>query len=149
MEAGLSFDAWGESWGSPSAWGDSWVSESVEVSVIAPVIGGGYGPYRGPKRRTEEEIEQDRERYGLFSAIKIIEAVAARQAESLQRDEQKRLEELTRELALQRIEWRGEYLEQLNKKREALITAEISRLIRQRMLDEENMVILMLLAANA
>jgi hypothetical protein len=71
------------------------------------------------RRRSQEELERDRQRFGL--AAEVIQAVAERQAEAPQPDAQKKLEELTRELALRRLEWRAEYLEELNARRERLI----------------------------
>jgi len=65
----------------------------------------------------------------------------------LERDEQKRFEELLRELQLQGIEFDARYLEALNIQRERLIDAEISaryRLIRE----EEELIILLLMAAS-
>jgi hypothetical protein len=89
---------------------------------------GGYFPHQ--RRRSSEELERDRERFGIpAEAASVIEAVAQRQAAHLQADEQKRLEELARELALQKIEWRTAYLTELNDRRERLIGEEIGRLL--------------------
>lgn len=79
----------------------------------------------------------------------MISAVAERQAERLQPDEQKRFEELARELELRRIEWRAEYFEELNARRERLITAEIAARLKlmQMAKDEEAIVMILALAA--
>ena len=125
------------------------MSESAEAPVAAPPIIGGGIPhqYRGPRRRTEEEVRREREELGI---LQIIDSVALRQAETLQRDEQKRLEELTRELSLAKIEWEGRYLRLLNERREAFISAEIGRLLRLKLLrEQEDTLIVLMLAASA
>ena len=123
-------------------------------SPISQSVGRHYVPgiprrgYRSARFRTNEEIDRERERFGIvpFTA-RIIEDIAARQALALDQDEQQRFEELQRELALQKIEWEGRYLELLNARRGALIDAEIAARLRQKLLDEENMMVLLLLAS--
>ena len=115
----------------------------------APTPSGGI-PYSGyeTRTRTEKEISAEREIYGILpKTIRIIEDIAARQALDLRHDEQQRFDELQRELALQNIEWEGRYLELLNARRKALIDAEIAARLRQKLLDEENMMVLLLLAS--
>ena len=133
-------NAWGVSWGGDTgAWGLSWGSGEapppVEVGV-PPRIPGGHPFLRLPKRlkRTkDEEIEQ------------IIQAVAAEQVARLERDEHKRFEELERELQLRGVTWEARYLEALNLRRELLIDQEIERLLKQK-LDDDNRLILILMA---
>ena len=117
-------------------------------------------PYRGPgyrKRGHKEEIElrrqwweerQQREyRFNNPQVIQIIERIAQRQIEDLTVDEEKRFEELERELEVKGIEWEGRYLEALNARREHLIEAEISDLLRAKM-DEQEAMFLIVLAAH-
>jgi hypothetical protein len=77
----------------------------------------------------------------------VIADVAARQAERLELDAQKRFEELSRELQLKGIEWEARYLEALNIQREALIDAEIGARLRARLQGEEELLVLLLMAA--
>src|SRR3990167_8806411 len=103
--------------------------------------------------RTRRDISRARKRFGLDDgadrevvAATVIADVAARQALVLERDAQKRFEELLRELELQGIEFDARYLEALNIQRERLIDAEIAaryRLIRE----DEELIILLLMAA--
>ena len=115
-------------------------------------IGGGYHPSQGYtgheiRRRTKKEIQEEREKLGILpKAQVIIEDVARRQAETLALDEQQRFEELQRELALEKIQFEGKYLEYLNARRQSLIDAEISRLIRDKMESEEVMTLMMMAA---
>lgn len=141
-------DAWGGSWG--GAWGVSWGSGSAPTPPpVEPARGtaawlGGARPY--DRGRTKEERAEDRKRFGIPAPIvEVIEAIAEGQVERLEADEQKRFEELSRELQLRGIEWEAQYLEMLNAKRQALIDAEIGKLLRQQIEDEQ--IMLMLLAA--
>ena len=120
-----------------------------QVSTVQP--SGGI-PYRGheTRRRTKEEVQREREKLGILPrTARIIDDVAARQALDLRQDEQQRFEELQRELALEKIEWEGRYLEILNAKRQALIDEEIKALWERKRLDEENTMILLVMAATA
>ena len=104
--------------------------------------------------RSKRDISRARKRFGLDDgadrevvAATVIADVAARQALVLERDAQKRFEELLRELQLQGIEFDARYLEALNIQRERLIDAEIAaryRLIRE----DEELIILLLMAAS-
>ena len=100
-------------------------------------------------RRTKRDISRERERYGIQDelALAAIAEVAARQAERLELDEQKRFEELSRELELRRIEWDARYLEALNVMRERLIGEEIAALMHRKLRDEEDILVLMMMAA--
>ena len=116
------------------------------------VIGLGVATWPGDQRRTAEDIRRDRERFGIViptSASAAISEVAERQVSRLELDEQKRFEELARELELRRIEWRAEYLEELNARRERMITAEIAARLRllQRQQEEEALTMIVAMTA--
>ena len=129
--------------------GEFFGGEFFNETHVRPSGGIPYSGYE-TRKRTKEEIQRERERLGILPrAAQIINLIAARQVETLKADEQQRLEELTREMALEKIEWESRYLEMLNARRETLISAEIAMLLRKKLQDEENMVILMLLAASA
>lgn len=80
-----------------------------------------------PYGRTAEDIRKARERFGIKdAAAEVIEAVAARQAAEeaaakATADEQRRFEELTRELELRSIEFEGRYLEALSALRQEML----------------------------
>lgn len=120
---------------------------------ITPLVGGGI-PARSRLTlrdgRTKEEIRRDRERFGIIppAVVEVIAAVAARQAETLVLDEQKRYEELTREITLLGLEYDARYLEAVNIERQRLIDAEIGMLLRRRQ-DEEDLMILLVMAGLA
>lgn len=128
--------------------------EIVSPSAASPLIGGGYA-YSLPQSRTQ--IRLARRRLGLEDdyrteeelAQAVIADVAARQARTLERDEQKRFEELTRQLALERIEFRAAHLEALNRERERLIDLEIAKLLRKKLEDEEMLLMLLMVSAVA
>ena len=126
---------------------------TVSVPVVTTTIqpSGGYPAnpdYGRVKKRTARELGKERERFGIPDKVRIaIEAVAAQQAARLEQDSQKRFEELERELELRGIEWDARYLESLNAERERLINAEIALRLRQRLKDEEELMLLVLMAA--
>jgi hypothetical protein len=127
--------------------------DSIPPAVIPPeetvvVVGGGrVYDFKYPRTPTREEISKARQRFGLEDeTAKIILDIASRQAESLERDSQKRFEELNRELKLKDIEWDRKYLEALNAERERLIDAEIALRLRQKLDDEEVLMLLALMA---
>ena len=152
MGAGL-MDAWGASWG--TAWANSWSPQEAPVTLGEQPRGTAgwlYGPYgKAGRRRTSSDILRARESFGIPAAVSVVIAeVAQRQAEARTLpDAQQRYEELSRELQARGIEWRAEYLEELNARRERLITAEIAARLKlmQQAKDEEMM--LLLLAAVA
>jgi hypothetical protein len=78
--------------------------------------------------------------------VRIIEEVAESQVQRLETDEQKRFEELARELELEAVEFETQYLQALALKREVLIDLEIERLLKKKLNDEA--VLLILLAAS-
>ena len=111
---------------------------------------GGKPAYSGyeTRKKTKEEIRREREDYGIIPrAAEIIEAVAERQAADYRQDEQQRLEELTRELELERLEFQSRYLERLNERRAALIIQETARLIQLKLKQEEEELMLLMMAA--
>ncbi len=115
---------------------------------ISPPIGGGLHPSQGfqyPRQRTKEDVRKGREAVGLVE--KVIETVAQRQVERLETDDQKRLEELHRELELEGVEWDSKYLESLNLLRERLISAEIARRLKLNIFNEETTMLLLMAAA--
>ncbi len=143
----MPFDSWGVSWGNPSAWGVSWV-HGDQAPVVVPDAARGHVPWLGGGAPLDRErIAKDRERFGIpRPVIEIIEAIAEGQAARLEADEQKRFEELSREMQLRGIEWEAQFLEIMNATRQRLIDAEIGRLLRQQLEDEQ--IMLMLIAAS-
>ncbi len=75
---------------------------------------------------------------------KLIQQIAERQVEALVVDDQKIYEELERELELRNIEFETAYLEELRLKREILIHQEIRSLMKKKMDEEDELVILIL-----
>jgi hypothetical protein len=120
--------------------------------VTSQLIGGGYNPSQGlyPRPPSRQQVSRDRERVGLLDelALQAIAEVAARQAERLEQDAQKRFDELSRELQLRGLEWEARYLETLNAKREELIDAEILSRLKAKFRADDEMIVLMLLAAS-
>lgn len=110
---------------------------------------GGYAHDYGEKFRTRHDVQEAREKFGIIEpkAEKIIEAVAERQAKSLEQDQQKQFEELSRELELQKVQWDTKYLEALNNYRDNLISQEIGRMLRQQVANKQTMALLMMAAA--
>ena len=143
-------NAWGSSWGGDSgAWGLSWGSSeaaSPPAAVEAPRSGGaGRVLLRRPISRVHREL-LEKERLSR-EALEAIAEVARRQAERLELDEQKRFEELERELSLRSVEWEARYLDLLNEQREALINEEIGRLLRRKVAEEEELLLILLAAS--
>ena len=98
--------------------------------------------------RSRKDVEQSRKRYGLSDlATDVIAQVAARQVESLEADEQKRFEELHRELTLRGVEFDRRYFEVLSEIRERLITEEIASRLRLKLREEEEIMVLLMMAA--
>lgn len=120
------------------------------AAPVGPAPSGGYA-YSGHevRRRTADDIRRSREEFGVIpkQAEEVIGQVALNQAERLEIDQQKRFDELLRELQLRGIEFEARYLEALNAQREALINAEIARRIREKMADEEMLTLLLVAAA--
>ena len=139
--------------GNNSGW--NFIVAPVVVIPQAPTLsGGGSHPSQGRslyelqkrEERGKREIAADRERFGIpdderLKAERIIQEVAKRQAEALERDAQKRFEELARELELEKILLDASHLEALNTRREALIDAELKAHF-ARLQEEEEMLLL-------
>jgi len=135
--------AWGASFGAAfgGAFGAITPARAYPPPHGASIFGHGY------RERTKKEIREDRERFGIPQEIAtVIVDVAARQVERLELDAQKRFEEFSRELELRDIQWDARYLKMLNEARARLIDAEIGERLRQRIDDEQIMV--MLIAAS-
>jgi hypothetical protein len=119
------------------------------VDTAAPErFAGGWEYGRRARRRAEEELRAEREKWGILpAAVKVISALAVSQADALPDDEE-RVAELERELQLAGVRYQAQYLELLNIQRQRLIDAEIKDFFdAQFALDEENKRRLMLLLA--
>ena len=119
------------------------------LSAVIPVRG--TAPWLMPyqDRRSREDIERERERFGIpREAQAVINAVAEAQVQvGLRLDEEQRQSQLLRELRLEGIEFRAQYFEALNAERERLIDAEIAYLLRLQ--NERDVITLLMLAAAA
>ena len=102
-------------------------------------------------RRAPEDVRRARERFGVLprEAAEAIAEVAARQVERSEQDEQKRFDELLRELQLRSIEFEARYLDALAVMRERLIEEAKQTAIRRQQQEEEVLILLMLAAAVA
>lgn len=119
------------------------------ITTQAPPTGGGYIRYHPDYyKKSRERIRKERQALGIdVAALDVIEGVAKRQALGVESDSQKQLDELHRELQLAEIEWEGRYLEVLNDLRERYISEEIARLLDKKLKDEEDVMMLLVLAA--
>ena len=124
-----------------------WAGGAFGNEFVSPVateegLSGGWWEYGTLSerriRRKPEEIE---------SALEVIQEVALRQSKSLLTDEQKIYDELSRELELKGLKLEAKYLETLNSTREMLITLEIKKLLKKK-IQEEDEALLMLIAMN-
>lgn len=123
-------DAWGGAWG--VAWGASWGDGGA-----APIAASNFSLREWRKWHAPED-EKELTKLGITpAAAEIIAAVAESQAKRLEIDDQKRLEELSRELELAGVQWQGRHLELLNQQREMLITEEIASLMERKIDDEK------------
>ena len=121
------------------------IAAEAAVSAPAPSVSGGRFLLRRPISRVQREL-LDKERLSR-EALESIAEVARRQAERLELDEQKRFEELERELSLRSVEWEARYLDLLNEQRESLINEEIGRLLRRKIAEEEELLLILLAAS--
>ena len=135
--------SWGDSWG--ASWGDSW-----GIRGVTPAITPSGGIYHEQLREALEGRKSWRQKLReakiKAAAIDAIEHIAVRQVESLELDQQKRFEELERELEVRGVEWESRYLDILNQRRETLIHEEIGKLIHKGIEEEEIIMLLMMLA---
>ena len=125
--------------------------DQEQAEVITQLVGGGYNPSQGlyPYPPSKEEISKARERLGLRDKVsRAIAAAAARQALSLEQDKHKQFEELLRELELQGIEWDARYLQAMNALRERLMDVELIARLKTKLRTDDEMIVLMLLAAS-
>lgn len=125
-------------------WSEGGTPPAPPAIVVSAPVGGGYVTDRG---RTKKEIRKDRERFGIpdeerLIAEALVEQIAARQVETLERDKQKQFDELQRELQVRGIQWQARYLEMLNAERERLINAELAIIFQQQQ-DEETMLLML------
>lgn len=109
---------------------------------------GGWEYALRARKRLEEELRRERQKWGILpKAAQIISALAVSQADALP-DDEARVAELERELELAGVRYQAQYLELLNIHRQRLIDAEIKGFFEaQEALDEENKRRLMLLLA--
>lgn len=119
--------------------------------VVTDQPSGGFEYARlGPRRRTDEDIRRDRERFGIPRRdAQIIEDVALRQAADYRLDAEQKAQELRAELKAQRIEMRAEHLAALNARREAVILEEISQRLLRLQSQQNETILLLLMAASA
>ena len=101
-------------------------------------------------RRKREDVSEARKRLGLddgYRVSTVIADVAVRQAERIEQDQQKIFDELLRELELQGLEFDRRYLEALGVQRQRLIDAEIAARLQRLVKDEEELMLLVMIAA--
>lgn len=100
---------------------------------LPPAVTGGGGYIRyGPDyyKKSKKRLREERELFGIPDEVKeAIALVAKQQAERLELDAQKQLDELRGELKLRNLEIETGYLEALANERERLIDQEIDRRI--------------------
>lgn len=89
---------------------------------------------------------EDLPQHRLIKVKQVIEEAAEEQLKHLELDETQRLEHLERELELENIEYRASYLEALNLYREKRINEQIAEIFRNRRLEDEA-ILLILIAA--
>ena len=137
--------AWGLAWN--QAWNGAWGVVDGEgppppppAAVIRP--SGGYPSDQGP---TKEQKRRSRILHGL--EVEIVEAVATRQAEALDLDAIQQQQELEGELRLRGIEAQIAHYEQLSRRRQALIDAEIAQRLHKIMLDDEAALVILIAAS--
>jgi len=112
---------------------------------VQEILSGGYGQaLLGGRKRTQKEIRKAREDVGLI--IEIIQDIAEKQCNNLVVDEQKQIDEFANELKLQGIQFEVRFLELLNDHRQAVMNAEIGRLLKDKLLMEEKEILLLLAA---
>ena len=117
----------------------------------SPRPSGGVPATLRVKPRSRRDIAAERAKYGIpDKALEVITKVAESQVARLENDDQKRYEELTRELELSKVKFDGRYLEVLAEIRTRLIDQEIAALLnRSNREDEEIMVLMMMSVAVA
>ena len=116
----------------------------VTLPVVVPSGGRPQLTLRDEAQRQYRERQKRQKLQLIQAAREAIEEVARRQVERLELDEQKRFEELERELSLRSVEWEARYLDLLNEERESLIDEEIGRLLRRKIAEEDELLLILL-----
>jgi hypothetical protein len=141
--------AWGLAWG--QNWGGSWgaIDGAAPPEPPQPPPAAEQPRGRAPWLEPPPDYAKIRHKSRVLHGIEeeIVERVAERQAEALDLDALQQKEELQGELRLSGIELESAHLEALAARREALISAEIGRRLRQRMDDEAAALILAIAVA--
>lgn len=136
---GLSWDqAWNGAWGVVDGEGPEPPQPPPVVVGVPPPPSGGIPSDRGP---TQDQVRRSRIAHG------IIREVAARQASDLHLDAIQRRQELEGELRLRGIELEIAHYEELNRRRQTLIDAEIAARLHAIMEDDEAALAIILAAA--
>ena len=124
--------------------------EEPPVVPVTPVRPSGGWPADQGYRRKREDVSEARKRLGLddgYRVSTVIADVAVRQAERIEQDQQKIFDELLRELELQGLEFDRRYLEALGVQRQRLIDAEIAARLQRLVKDDEELMLLVMIAA--
>ena len=97
--------------------------------------GGGSSPSQGyggheVRHRTKEDVRRDREKFGVIPkrVEKVIQEVAARQAQSDEQDKQKQYDELAGELKLRNLALEAGYFDSLALEREVLVAEKVEQM---------------------
>lgn len=131
-------------------YGGGFYSVDTPVNVQDAHLFGVRPSYRKKKKKkyvTFEEMLEAWQRALNPASVEIIQSVALRQVQTPDFDEQKRLEELERELEAADIEWDSRFLAAVKIERERLIDAEIKQRLKERM-NEEDAILLIMLAVH-
>ena len=140
--------AWGLAW--DQAWNGAWGAIDGGASPPAPppaaaVIRPSGGFPSGDRGPTKEQKRRSRVLHGLETEI--IEAVAQRQVEALDLDAIQQQQELEGELRLRGVEAQIAHYEELARRRQRLIDAEIAQRLHQIMLDDEAALVILIAAS--
>ena len=118
------------------------------------VSGGGSNPSQGyggheVRHRTKEDVRRDREKFGVIPkrVEKVIQEVAARQAQSDEQDKQKQYDELAGELKLRNLALEAGYFDSLALEREVLVAEKLEK-VEQMRLNKVRILTLLLMAAD-
>jgi hypothetical protein len=118
----------------------------VHPVIVTETLSGGYEyAKRSGRRRTKEEINEERVKFGLteFEA-KIVEKVAVEQTEHLNIAEKQRIKELKNELKISGLKYQNQYLKYLNYERQRLINEEIGNVLKLKQEEESIFMLLMI-----
>lgn len=130
--------------------GGGFFGANADATDAGPRPSGGIpASFRAP-HRTRKDKALDRARFGIRDEyLDLIREVAASQVDRLEVDEQKRFEELSRELELRKVKWDGKYLEVLNALRQQMIDEEIAERLKLKIKTEEEEMLMLVLGAAA